>query len=695
MNREMKCPNCKGTGKLKTLNLADLTDKNISNLMKTGGMNCPRCNGTGILPGEQSQTRTEPRQQSVEAKTCRLCGRTHQSEDEVCPTCSRKTIVHSLTGECDISDLEPGKLYEGMVESLQNFGAFISLNSQIKGLAHTRNFKTTPRVGDTIFVEVKSIQANGNIDLIPRQIQEYTILPVEKDIPRTQISRLGENLGKLVRIQGEVIQTKQTAGPTIFTISDETGAVPCAAFEKAGIRAYPEINQGMIVRIIGEVNSRDKAIQIEVRSLRPLYGVQATEIKKEIEKAIEKRSQPHKTKFLIESPLLEALRAQMEQVAREIKKAILTSRPLIIRHHADADGITSAVAIERAVLPLIQEIGGPDAEYYYYKRAPSKAPFYELEDITRDLTYALEDQSRHGQKLPLILLLDNGSTEEDIPAMKQAQVYGIPILVVDHHHPDQTVDPYLQGHVNPAHKGGDYGITTGMLAVEIARMINPNVTEEIKHFPAISATGDRSEAPEAALYKKLIEDKYTQEELEEIALALDYEAFYQRFHDGRGIINDILNLGLLDRHRKITRLLASQAREAIKNQLETSLPNVKTQTLPNKAQLNVIDLENYAHKFTFPPPGKTCGEIHDHHCKKLGKDKPIVTLGYGPDFAILRSQAVKMNIPQMVRELREEIPGAGVNGGGHLVVGSIKFVEGKRKQVLARLAQKIGETPIE
>ncbi|VVB97532.1 Uncharacterised protein [uncultured archaeon] len=49
-----------------------------------------------------------------------------------------------------------------------------------------------------------------------------------------------------------------------------------------------------------------------------------------------------------------------------------------------------------------------------------------------------------------------------------------------------------------------------------------------------------------------------------------------------------------------------------------------------------------------------------------------------------------MNIPKIVKELRSEIKGAGVSGGGHLVVGSIKFVEGMRKEVLAKLAEKIG-----
>jgi len=27
------------------------------------------------------------------------------------------------------------------------------------------------------------------------------------------------------------------------------------------------------------------------------------------------------------------------------------------------------------------------------------------------------------------------------------------------------------------------------------------------------------------------------------------------------------------------------------------------------------------------------------------QEKPVVTIGYGPDFAVLRSRAVKMNIP--------------------------------------------------
>ena len=92
----------------------------------------------------------------------------------------------------------------------------------------------------------------------------------------------------------------------------------------------------------------------------------------------------------------------------------------------------------------------------------------------------------------------------------------------------------------------------------------------------------------------------------------------------------------------------------------------------------------------FPAPGNTSGEVHDRLCRKY-PGKAIVTLGYGPDFAVLRSRGVLMNIPRMVRELQEEMLEGSINGGGYLVVGIIKIVGGLRTKVLAKLAEKIGK----
>jgi RecJ-like exonuclease len=191
-----------------------------------------------------------------------------------------------------------------------------------------------------------------------------------------------------------------------------------------------------------------------------------------------------------------------------------------------------------------------------------------------------------------------------------------------------------------------------------------------------------------------VRDAYTEDDCKEIALALDYEQFWLRFNDGREIMKDILNLsGNRERHKKLGRLLVDGANQMIEEQMSASMPHVKERQLPNGAFLFMLDVEIHAHKFTFPPPGKTSGEAHDRLCKSH-PGSPVVTLGYGPDFAVLRSRGVLMNIPSMVRELHDEIPGGGISGGGHLVVGSIKFVEGMREVVLEELIKKISRADV-
>ncbi|MGA2121667.1 MAG: DHH family phosphoesterase [Methanoregula sp.] len=610
------------------------------------------------------------------------------SEDDV--------LVYRLGTGCDLADIEEGNVYQGKVQGFANFGMFVQLNDRIKGLVHKSNIKADHKERDSILVRVRQIRPNGNIDLEEIQIQVYQVQNIERKSTTVRIADLSTKVGKTVAIEGEVAQIKQTSGPTIFTVVDETGTQNAAAFVEAGVRAYPEVELENIVKVIGEVMMRNNQLQIEVDAITVMTGDDSVAVKARIEKALDARSEPEDIPLLVKSEVMEKLRPEMKKVAKIIRKAVFTSQPIILRHHADADGICSAVAIEQAVVSLIRESGGDfDADYYLFKRAPSKAPFYEIEDITRDLDFSLKDHIRFGQKMPLVILTDNGSTEEDEPSYKIASVYDIPFIVIDHHHPDATIDKYLLAHVNPYHVGGDFGITAGMLGTEVARLINPKVESLIRHLPAVAGVGDRSEAPERALFLSLVRDQFAEEACKDIALALDYEQFWLRFNDGREIIKDILNLtGKPERHKKLVALLVDGANTMIEDQMSACMPHVVPRVLANDALLFLIDVEIHAHKFTFPPPGKTSGEVHDRLCRQ-NAGKPVVTIGFGPDFAVLRSRGVLMNIPRMVRELRVEIPGGGISGGGHLVVGSIKFVEGMRDVVLEALIKKIADAQVQ
>ena len=605
-------------------------------------------------------------------------------------------LVYRLGTGCDLADVAEGNIYQGKVQGFANFGMFVQLNDRIKGLVHKSNMIGDHKERDSILVRVRQVRPNGNIDLEEVTVQVYQVQNVERKSTTVRISELSGKVGKTVAIEGEIAQIKQTSGPTIFTIVDETGTQNAAAFIVAGVRAYPEAELGDIVKVIGEVMMRNNQLQIEADMLSILSDEDAAAVRIRIEKALDLRSEPENIPLLIKSDVLEKLQPEMRKVAKIIRKAVFTSQPIILRHHADADGICSAVAIEQAVVALIRESGGDfDSDYFLFKRAPSKAPFYEIEDITRDLDFSTKDHIRFGQKMPLVLLTDNGSTEEDEPAYKIASVYDIPFVVIDHHHPDATIDKYLLAHVNPYHVGGDFGVTAGMLGTEVARLINPKVEMLIRHLPAVAGVGDRSEAPERALFLALVRDQYPEEACKDMALALDYEQFWLRFNDGREIVKDILNItGNTERHKKLIRLLVDGANTMIEDQMSAGMPHVVPRALKNDAHLFLIDVEIHAHKFTFPPPGKTSGEVHDRLCKQ-NVGKPVVTIGFGPDFAVLRSKGVLMNIPRMVRELHNEIPGGGISGGGHLVVGSIKFVEGMRDVVLEALIQKIADADIQ
>jgi RecJ-like exonuclease len=605
-------------------------------------------------------------------------------------------LVFRLGASCDLAEVEEKKIYLGKVQGFANFGMFVQLNERIKGLVHKSNIKAEHREQDTILVRVRQIRPNGNIDLEEVQIQVYQVQNVDKKSTTVRIADLGTRVGKTIAIEGEVAQIKQTSGPTIFTIVDESGTQNVAAFVEAGVRAYPEVELNALVKVIGEVMKRNNQLQIEADVITALAGDEAVTVRVRIEKALDARSEPEDIPLLVRSEVMERLRPEMKKIAKIVRRAVFTAQPIIVRHHADADGICSAVALEQAVVSLIKESGADfDADYYLFKRAPSKAPFYEIEDITRDLDFSLKDHVRFGQKMPLVILTDNGSTEEDEPSYKIASVYEIPFVVIDHHHPDATINKYLQAHVNPYHVGGDFGITAGMLGTEIARLINPKVEPLIRHLPAVAGVGDRSEAAERALYLALVRDQYSEDACKNIALALDYEQFWLRFNDGREIVKDILNIsGNTGRHEQLVSLLVEGANTMIEDQMSACMPHVVSRELSNGAKLFLIDVEIHAHKFTFPPPGKTSGEVHDRLCR-AHEGSPVITIGFGPDFAVLRSRGVFMNIPRMVRELRVELPGGGISGGGHLVVGSIKFVEGMRNTVLEALINKIGGAEVQ
>ncbi|MES3161868.1 MAG: OB-fold nucleic acid binding domain-containing protein [Halorubrum sp.] len=604
--------------------------------------------------------------------------------------------VYDLAPDCTLEDVEIDSLYHAEVNGVVEYGVFVDVSDAVSGLIHASNLDGEYAVGDRLIVRLTEIKANGDIAFADVSPESYTTETVAHE---PAISRVrGLVPGDEVTVEGEVVQAKQTGGPTIFGVADGSGIVSCAAFEEAGVRAYPEISVGDMVHVTGTVETREGGRQLEVDSLTPLDGERETEARERFEAALDERAEPEDIDPLVEWEAFESVHDDLRELARLLRRTVLAGRPIRVRHHADGDGMCAAIPVQLALERLVRDVNeDPDAPRHLFKRLPSKAPYYEMEDVTRDLNFALEGRARHGRKLPLLLMLDNGSTAEDIPAYENLTHYDIPIAVVDHHHPDpEAVAPLLDAHINPYLHGEDYRITTGMMCVELARLIDPSLTEELEHVPAVAGLSDRSEAEAMDDYLALADDAgYDVEALRDIGEALDYAAHWLRYSEGKTLVNDALNVGCDDpeRHEALVEFLAERAERDVNRQLEAVEEHVEHERLASGAHLYRIDVDEYAHRFTYPAPGKTTGELHDSRVTETGD--PVITIGYGPDFAVLRSDGVRLDIPTMVTELNEELPEAGVSGGGHLVVGSIKFVKGRRAAVIEALIEKMADAEID
>ena len=608
-------------------------------------------------------------------------------------------VVYELGPQCTLEDVEEGGRYLATVNGIVEYGLFVDLSEHVSGLVHESNLQSDPAVGDELVVRLLEIRENGDVgfeevDADPETVDTDDVVHGD----RVDVDDLAERVGDTVHLEGDVVQVKQTAGPTVFSVRDGSGVVPCAAFEEAGVRAYPGIELDDVVRVTGTVETREGAVQVEVERLVRLRGEAEAEVRERVDAALEEWAAPTDVEPLIEWPAFEKLRDDLAAVARRLRRTVLESRPIRLRHHADGDGMCASLPVQHALENFVAEVHeDPEAPRHLFKRLPSKAPFYEMEDVTRDLNFALEDRERHGQRLPLLFMVDNGSTEEDVPAYRALDQYDVPILVVDHHHPDpEAVDPYVENHVNPYLHDEDYRVTTGMMCVELARMIDPSITDDLEHVPAVAGLSDRSKADAMDEYLALAEAAgYTETDLRDIGEALDYAAHWLRYQSGDSLIDDVLDVDCDDpeRHEELVEFLSTRARRDVDEQLDDAEPHVDHERLDNGAHLYRLDVENHARRFTYPAPGKTTGELHDRKVEETGD--PVITIGYGPDFAVLRSDGVRLDIPNMVEELQDEMEGAGVSGGGHLVVGSIKFVSGMREPVVDALVEKMADAELD
>lgn len=458
------------------------------------------------------------------------------------------------------------------------------------------------------------------------------------------------------------ITRKAIPGPVIFSVSDGEKTIDA-------VTKTSDFDVDDVVKIAGPVSERAGRLQIEIKSI--------TRADADFDSILLEKSVPKRTEFSISSERYEKMKPRFLEIATRIRKAVLGNQPILIRHHNDSDGINSGLAIEKACKGLMNRVGiNPD---YNLFRSPSKAPFYEVMDVFKDISSAKRLVDGHDQKSPLILVLDNGSTPEDSFAFKMLNSMGYEAIVIDHHNPvimngDKTsVCPYLSYHLNPYMFGLDSQTSAGMLCYEMARFIDEEFDSPM--MPAVAAISDRCVIPETEAY--IQNSGMKREELTKIGTAIDFIAYQMKFDSGKGVFEEVYkNPAMVD-------MINEKVKEGIDTQLMSTLPYLRTQEI-NGIVFSHIDLEKYTLRFTYPTPGKVIGMIHDKVAE--GKDSvPVLSVGYVSDMIIIRATKPVLPVQKIISNLQKELPEANVDGGGHEMAGTIKFVPAHLTTILEKI----------
>ncbi len=268
------------------------------------------------------------------------------------------SVVYDLAADCTLSDTSEGERYRAVVNGVVDYGVFVDLSDSVSGLVHESNLATDYDVDDTLTVELIEVRENGDLSFTPVDVDDAEIVAVAHEYEVAETEKLAEQVGDTVHLEGEIVQIKQTGGPTIFHVSDHTGVVPCAAFEEAGVRAHPEIDIEDIVHLVGVVEEREGSLQVEVTSLTALEGDEEDVVRERIETALDERAEPHETEPLIDWPALEQLFPDLREIAKQLRRTVLRKPPDTSpsprgrrRHVCQPPGRTRAEAVHRGDPP--------------------------------------------------------------------------------------------------------------------------------------------------------------------------------------------------------------------------------------------------------------------------------------------------------------------------------------------------------
>ncbi|MFT4310363.1 MAG: DHH family phosphoesterase [Candidatus Woesearchaeota archaeon] len=471
-------------------------------------------------------------------------------------------------------------------------------------------------------------------------------------------------LDKEISIAGKIVNVFKTGGPLLLTLDDGTATFTIKIFSR-----NPAFNQtfeqGMYVQASIVVKSFQGQLEGQVSTITFLQGSEKDKVEQKIAQHQKSLFKVADRAFMVESEVLDALKPKIIHVAQCVKEAIGTNRPIIVRHHNDCDGYSAGIALERAIVPLLLQRHGSDrAVWQYFSRSVCLAPFYDIEDSIRDMFKSI-DRAVRGDAMPLILIVDNGSTHEDVLAIEHAKLFGSDVIVIDHHYFGQdVVSERVIEHINPFLVGYDSNYAAGILCSEIAKFIYPQA--KVEHIPALAGLADRVQLPQLEHYIALAKE-YTLEELHELTRVIDYITYMIRTNEAREYMDMVFGQDVAIQ-KKLVKLFLPHIEQLDQKAIAIGKQQVE-QVMCGNVMLQILDIEHTFSRGTYPRPGKTVGMVHDSY------QNACVTIGVMSDGITIRAKDnAGFSVHDFLAYVHKVVPQAYADGGGHACAGSLRFV---------------------
>ncbi len=504
-----------------------------------------------------------------------------------------------------------------------------------------------------------------------------------KEMKDSQVKGLTYQVTGFVK---DVFRTNE--GLNIFTITDGEDDFRLVKFIPGSI-AFPDIAKDAYATFQFKRRHYEGALQGAIEKAWKAVGAEEVKARDTIEKQLLAQFQP-KSKPQLKSPNFVKMHDMLTKGAAVIRQAVLQKRPIVITHHGDTDGFSAGILLERAIRSMIDEVH-PFLKFpsNYFMRNPSRTPWYDVIDATKDIGTFLMNAKRNDLPPPLIIIVDNGSTEQDLLAIRKVKIFGADVMVVDHHDPGEkdengqtAICRETIAHVNPHLVGIHDNMSASMVCYELAHLVN----EKVESNAFVAAVGGITDRCEGVEIDELINiTGKSIEYIREVGLFVDYEIFQTKMNLQISPIHTLL----YGPEKKRDALVALYRPIVAEAESELNLVVKKYTKQEQKGKYTVFDLDGEvtAMRGDYFSIGKLAA-IVGNNFKEV---QPRIIMVHTESIIVFRAEQEQtlFDVNKLVKVLRESFPYARISGGGHAVAGSVKLLPAAKTEVMIKIREYI------